>query len=85
MRRRTLIKTLTGAAAAFALPGLALSQTQPIKIGLATDYCVAYSALDAVRKGFEVTVRLDACRAIDLGGSLEVMTGRMRDAGVTLA
>lgn len=54
-------------------------------VGLATDYCVAYSALDAVRKGFEVTVRLDACRAIDLGGSLAVMTGRMRDAGVTLA
>ena len=50
-------------------------------VGLATDYCVAYSALDAAKKGFDVTVRLDACRAIDLGGSLE----RMRDAGVTLS
>lgn len=53
--------------------------------GLATDFCVAYSALDAVRLGFDVTVRLDACRAIDLGGSLEAMTERMREAGVTLA
>lgn len=54
-------------------------------VGLATDFCVAYSALDAVKQGFATTVRLDACRAIDLGGSLETMLGRMREAGVTLA
>lgn len=54
-------------------------------VGLATDFCVAYSALDAVRLGFDVTVRLDACRAIDLGGSLEAMIERMREAGVALA
>lgn len=53
--------------------------------GLATDFCVAYSALDAVKLGFSVTVRLDACRGIDLGGSLDAMTARMREAGVTLA
>ncbi|MBN9217974.1 MAG: bifunctional nicotinamidase/pyrazinamidase [Mesorhizobium sp.] len=53
-------------------------------VGLATDYCVAYSALDAVRQGFRTTVRLDACRAIDLNGSLEAMIARMREAGVTL-
>lgn len=53
-------------------------------VGLATDFCVAYSALDARAEGFEVAVRLDACRAIDLGGSLERMLGRMRDAGVRL-
>jgi nicotinamidase/pyrazinamidase len=53
-------------------------------VGLATDYCVAFSALDARAAGFDVTVRLDACRAIDLGGSLELMLGRMREAGVTL-
>ena len=53
--------------------------------GLATDYCVAYSALDAARLGFKVTVRMDASRAIDLGGSLAAITGRMKDAGVTLA
>jgi nicotinamidase/pyrazinamidase len=54
-------------------------------VGLATDFCVAYSALDAARLGFDVTVRLEACRAIDLGGSLDAMTERMREAGVTLA
>ncbi|PID36337.1 MAG: nicotinamidase/pyrazinamidase [Rhodobacterales bacterium] len=53
-------------------------------VGLATDYCVAYSALDAAALGFEVTVRLSACRAIDLNGSLEAMLGKMRAAGVTL-
>lgn len=52
--------------------------------GLATDFCVAYSALDAVRQGFSVEVRLDACRAIDLAGSLAAMTGQMRDVGVRL-
>lgn len=54
-------------------------------VGLATDYCVAYSALDAARLGFKTTVRMDACRAIDLGGSLAAMTERMKDAGVGLA
>ena len=53
--------------------------------GLATDYCVAYSALDAISHGFKVTVRLDCCRAIDLGGSLQKMLGKMKDAGVRLA
>jgi nicotinamidase/pyrazinamidase len=50
--------------------------------GLATDFCVAYSALDARAQGFEVTVLLDACRAIDLGGSLEGALTRMRQADV---
>ncbi len=50
--------------------------------GLATDFCVAYSALDAVACGFEATVLLDACRAIDLDGSLEAALGEMRAAGV---
>jgi nicotinamidase/pyrazinamidase len=53
--------------------------------GLATDYCVAYSALDAAKLGLRVTVVMAACRAIDLGGSLAAMTKRMQDAGVTLA
>lgn len=53
--------------------------------GLATDFCVAYSALDAVSQGFGVTVRLDACRGIDLAGSLDTMLARMREAGVALA
>lgn len=53
--------------------------------GLATDFCVAYSALDAAKRGFEVTVIMEACRAIDLGGSLDMMTEKMKDAGVTIA
>ncbi|EIM72547.1 isochorismatase hydrolase [Nitratireductor aquibiodomus RA22] len=53
--------------------------------GLATDFCVAYSAIDARRQGFEATVIMDACRAIDLGGSLSAMTAKMKEAGVTLA
>jgi nicotinamidase/pyrazinamidase len=53
-------------------------------VGLATDFCVGFSALDAVSQGFKTTVRLDACRGIDLNGSLDAMLRRMRDAGVTL-
>lgn len=52
--------------------------------GLATDFCVAYSALDAIEQGFAVTVRLDACRGINLDGSVEAMVGRMREAGARL-
>lgn len=53
--------------------------------GLATDFCVGFSALDAASHGFDVTVIMEACRAIDLSGSLAAMTQRMRQAGVTLA
>ncbi len=53
-------------------------------VGLATDFCVAYSALDAVRLGFAVTVLQGACRAIDLGGSLATMQAQMQAAGVLL-
>lgn len=50
--------------------------------GLATDYCVAWSALDARAAGFDVTVIEDACPAIDLDGSLKRAWQEMRDAGV---
>ena len=53
-------------------------------VGLATDYCVAWSALDGVANGFRVEVRLPACRAIDLDGSLDKSLADMRAAGVTL-
>jgi len=53
--------------------------------GLATDYCVAYSALDAIRAGFAVTVLEDACRGIDLEGSLARAMSEMRSAGVAIA
>lgn len=53
-------------------------------VGLATDYCVAYSALDAARLGFSVAVDLAACRAIDLDGSLNKALSEMQAAGVAL-
>ena len=53
-------------------------------VGLATDYCVAYSALDAARLGFWATVLEGACRAIDLNGSLAEARDKMRAAGVAL-
>lgn len=52
--------------------------------GLATDFCVHYSAVDAARLGFEVTVDLAATRAIDLDGSLSAALEAMRESGVTL-
>lgn len=54
-------------------------------VGLATDFCVAYSAIDAAKLGFQATVVMDGCRAIDLGGSLAEMIERMRQAGVSIA
>ncbi len=52
--------------------------------GLATDFCVAYSALDAARLGFETTVAIDAARAIDLHGSLADAVEQMQGLGVKL-
>ena len=52
--------------------------------GLATDFCVLYSALDAREAGFETAVALDACRGIDIDGSLAQALAAMREAGVTL-
>ncbi len=50
--------------------------------GLATDFCVAWTALDARAAGFEVTVHEAACRAIDLNGSLDAAWVQMNAAGV---
>jgi nicotinamidase/pyrazinamidase len=52
--------------------------------GLATDFCVFYSALDGRRSGFEVTVVTDACRGIDVDGSLDLAMRSMNEAGVTI-
>lgn len=54
-------------------------------VGLATDFCVNFSAVDAARLGFGVTVRSDLCRAIDLDGSLDAARAGMREAGVILS
>lgn len=53
-------------------------------VGLATDFCVAYSALDAVANGFDVRIQLDACRGIDNAGSLDAALTQLRTAGVRL-
>ncbi|MHA1524594.1 MAG: bifunctional nicotinamidase/pyrazinamidase [Alphaproteobacteria bacterium] len=53
-------------------------------VGLATDFCVGFSALDAVRLGLETVVVQNACRAIDLDGSLAAALAKMREAGVEL-
>lgn len=54
-------------------------------VGLALDFCVNFSAVDGAKLGFDVTVRQDLSRAIDLDGSLAAARAGMRDAGVTLA
>ena len=51
-------------------------------VGLATDYCVHYSAIDARRLGFDVVVIESGCRAIDLAGSLAAAWTAMIEAGV---
>lgn len=54
-------------------------------VGLALDFCVNFSAVDAAKLGFAVTVRQDLCRAIDLNGSLEAARAGMAASGVQLA
>lgn len=56
--------------------------TEVVLVGLATDFCVAYSAVDAAKLGFGVTVLAEACRAIDLNGSLEAAMRACDEAGV---
>jgi nicotinamidase/pyrazinamidase len=56
--------------------------TRVFLAGLAYDYCVGYSALDARRLGFEAVVIKDACRAIDLGGSAAAMEAQLARTGV---
>ena len=52
--------------------------------GLATDFCVLYSAIDGREAGFEVKVVTSACRGIDVDGSLGRALHSMSEAGVTL-
>jgi len=54
-------------------------------VGLATDFCVKFSGLDAARLGYRVTLRQDLVRGIDLDGSLDAATREMREAGVRFA
>lgn len=59
--------------------------TDLVMVGLATDFCVNFSAVDAAKQGFTVTVKQDLCRAIDFDGSLAAAQDGMKAAGVTLA
>lgn len=56
--------------------------TEVYACGLATDFCVSWSAVDATAAELNVSVIEDACRAIDLGGSLEAAWESMANAGV---
>ncbi|MGR3550462.1 bifunctional nicotinamidase/pyrazinamidase [Pseudooceanicola sp.] len=53
-------------------------------VGLATDFCVNFSAVDAAKLGFKVTVRSDLCRGIDLGGSMQAALESMAEAQVII-
>ena len=53
-------------------------------VGLATDFCVTYSAVDASKLGFKVAVKMSACRSIDLDGSLAEACQKMMQVGVDL-
>ncbi len=58
--------------------------TRVFLAGLAYDYCVGHSALDARRLGFPAVVLRDACRAIDLDGSVAAVETRFAEAGVAV-
>ncbi len=58
--------------------------TEVTLVGLALDFCVNYSAVDAAQLGFKTHVRTNLCRAIDLNGSLAEAKNSMSGAGVTL-
>ncbi len=73
-------KTATGLAAYLRERGFA----RVTLCGLATDFCVLYSALDAAAAGFEASTVLDACRGIDRDGSIARALDAMRQAGVAL-
>lgn len=57
---------------------------QVVCVGLATDFCVAWTAQDARAHGLDASVATDACRAIDANGSLDQAIGAMTKAGVRL-
>jgi nicotinamidase/pyrazinamidase len=72
-------RTKTGLDGYFTARGI----TEIYLCGLALDYCVAWSAQDARHFGFTATIVEDACRAINLDGSLERAWDRLNQAGVT--
>ena len=71
-------KTTTGLAGYLKARGI----SEVYVCGLATDFCVAWTALDARKAGFKASVIEDACRGIDLNGSLKAAWANMTKAGV---
>ena len=60
--------------------------TDVFVMGLATDYCVKFTALDAAKVGFKTTLILDGCRGVELkDGDVATAVNEMKDAGVTIA
>lgn len=55
-----------------------------VMVGLALDFCVNFSAVDAAKLGFQVSVDQNLCRAIDLDGSLAAAQDAMQSTGVAL-
>ena len=74
-------KTSTGLAAYLKARGI----NSVYVCGLATDFCVAWTALDARKAGFKASVIEDASRGIDLNGSLKAAWAQMTKAGVEAA
>ena len=56
--------------------------TEVFLCGLATDFCVSWSALDAVKEGFKTFIIEDACRGINVGGSMEAAKHQWKDKGI---
>lgn len=56
--------------------------TEVFLCGLATDFCVSWSALDAVKEGFKTFIIEDACRGIDVDGSMEAAKKQWKDKGI---
>lgn len=71
-------QTTTGLAAWLQAKGI----RKVVCVGLATDFCVGWTALDAAKAGFETLVVDNACRAIDVDGSLAAMQDAWHSAGV---
>jgi nicotinamidase/pyrazinamidase len=58
--------------------------TELVFVGVAYDFCVAWSAKDAAKLGYTVSVIKDACAAIDLNGSVDVETASMKELGISI-
>ena len=75
MQRRTLLKTIGGGAAALAMPGLALSQTGPIKIGLVTDYTGPYRDNNGPGEEYSLQLAIQDHGGKVLGRPVELLVG----------